>query len=108
SHPVAAEPLNAQQQLALDIYKELVEIDTTTATGDSGQAADAMVSRLRAAGFSESDGQVFKPAPHKGNLVARLRGSGAPKPILLMAHLDVVPANREDWSVEPFKFLEKD
>src|SRR5438105_4064735 len=52
SHPVAAEPLNTQQQLALDIYKELVEIDTTTATGDTGQAADAMASRLRAAGFS--------------------------------------------------------
>src|SRR5260370_12847001 len=48
------------------------------------------------------------PAPHKGNLVARLRGTGARKPILLLAHLDVVPARREDWSVDPFKLIEKD
>ncbi|MDB5515443.1 MAG: peptidase [Tardiphaga sp.] len=106
--PAQAETPTAQQQLALDIYKELVEIDTTTATGDTGRAADAMAARLRAAGFADSEVQVFKPAPRKGNLVARLRGSGARKPILLLAHLDVVPANREDWSVEPFKFLEKD
>jgi acetylornithine deacetylase/succinyl-diaminopimelate desuccinylase-like protein len=108
SHPIFAQALNAQQQLALDIYKELVEIDTTTATGDTGQAADAMAARLRAAGFDQSEVQVFKPAPRKGNLVARLRGSGARKPILLLAHLDVVPANRDDWSVEPFKLLEKE
>jgi acetylornithine deacetylase/succinyl-diaminopimelate desuccinylase-like protein len=108
SRPMHAETLNAQQQLVLDIYKELVEIDTTTATGDTGQAADAMAARLRVAGFADSDVQVFKPAPRKGNLVARLHGSGARKPILLLAHLDVVPANREDWSVEPFKLLEKD
>ena len=52
--------------------------------------------------------QVFTPAPRKGNLVARLRGTGARKPILLLAHIDVVPANREDWSVDPFKLIEKD
>ena len=108
SHSADAAALSAEQQLALDIYKELVEIDTTTATGDTGQAADAMATRLRAAGFDGSDVQVFKPAPRKGNLVARLRGTGKRKPILLLAHLDVVPANREDWSVEPFKLLEKD
>jgi len=108
SHSAGAAALSAEQQLAFDIYKELVEIDTTTATGDTGQAADAMAARLRKAGFDESDVQVFKPAPRKGNLVARLRGTGKRKPILLLAHLDVVPANREDWSVEPFKLLEKD
>ena len=54
------------------------------------------------------DVQVFSPAPRKGNLVARLRGTGARKPILLLAHIDVVPANREDWSVDPFKLIEKD
>src|SRR6202011_5279276 len=108
SHPASAQALNAQQQLALDIYKELVEIDTTTATGDTGRAADAMAARLRAAGFGESELQGFKPAPRKGNLVPRLRGSGARKPILLLAHLDVVPANREDWSVDPFRLMEKD
>ncbi len=108
SHSAGAAALSAEQQLAFDIYKELVELDTTTATGDTGQAADAMAARLRAAGFDESDVQVFKPASRKGNLVARLRGTGKRKPILLLAHLDVVPANREDWSVEPFKLLEKD
>jgi acetylornithine deacetylase/succinyl-diaminopimelate desuccinylase-like protein len=103
-----AEALNPQQQLAFDIYKELLEIDTTTATGDTKQAAEAMAARLRAAGFAEGDVQVFSPAPRKGNLVARLRGTGARKPILLMAHLDVVPARREDWSFDPFKLTEQD
>src|SRR6202140_3793472 len=106
--PAAAESLSPQQQLAFDIYKELVEINTVTATGDTSQAAEAMAARLRAAGFAEADIHAFTPAPHKGNLVARLRGSGARKPILLVAHLDVVPANREDWTVDPFKLTEKD
>src|SRR6202040_238194 len=73
-----------------------------------GKAADAMAPRLRATGFAEADVQVFKPAPRKGNLVARLHGAGARKPILLLAHIDVVEARREDWSVDPFKLTEKD
>ena len=104
----AAEGLNPQQQLGHDIYKELVEIDTTTATGDTARAAEAMAARLKAAGFPEEDVHAFSPAPHKGNLVVRLHGSGARKPILLVAHLDVVPALREDWTVDPFKLTEKD
>src|SRR5258708_729284 len=108
SRPAAAEALTPQQQLAFDIYKELVEINTVTATGDTAQAAEAVAARLRAAGFADADVHAFSPAPRKGNLVARLHGTGARKPILLMAHLDVVPANREDWSVEPFKLTEKD
>jgi acetylornithine deacetylase/succinyl-diaminopimelate desuccinylase-like protein len=103
-----AQNLTVQQQLALDVYRELVEINTVTETGDTHRAAEAMAARLRAAGFSGADVQVFEPAPHKGNLVARLRGNGTRKPILLMAHLDVVPARREDWSVDPFKLIEKD
>ena len=106
--PVSAEGLSPQQQLAFDIYKELVEINTVTATGDTARAAEAMAARLRAGGFAEDDVHAFSPAPRKGNLVARLHGTGQRKPILLMAHLDVVPANREDWSVEPFKLTEKD
>src|ERR1700688_1375791 len=108
SGPAAAEALNPQQQLAFDIYKELVEIDTTTATGDTKQAAEAMAGRLKAAGLAEAHIQLSSPAPRKGNLVARLHGSGARKPILLLAHLDVVPANPEDWTVDPFKLTEKD
>jgi acetylornithine deacetylase/succinyl-diaminopimelate desuccinylase-like protein len=104
----AAEGLTPQQQRLHDIYKELVEIDTTTATGDTASAAEAMAARLKAAGFPEADVHAFSPAPRKGNLVARLHGSGARKPILLVAHLDVVPAKREDWSVDPFKLIEQD
>jgi acetylornithine deacetylase/succinyl-diaminopimelate desuccinylase-like protein len=104
----SAEPISPHQQLARDILAELIEINTVTATGDTAKAAEAMAARLRAAGFSGADVQVFTPVPHKGNLVARLRGTGARKPILLLAHLDVVEAKREDWSVDPFKFLEKD
>jgi acetylornithine deacetylase/succinyl-diaminopimelate desuccinylase-like protein len=106
--PAAAEALSPPQQLAFDIYKELVEINTVTATGDTAQAAEAMAARLKAAGFADADVHAFQPAPRKGNLVARLRGSGARKPILLVAHLDVVPASREDWSTDPFKLTEKD
>ena len=104
----AAEVRSPQQQLALDIYKELVEINTVTATGDTGRAAEAMAARLRAAGFADDDVHVFQPAPRKGDLVARLRGSGARKPILLLAHIDVVPANRDDWTVDPFRLTEQD
>ncbi len=82
---VQAEGLTPQQQLARDIFKELVEIDTTTATGDTGRAAEAMAARLKAAGFPDADVQVLSPAPRKGNLVARLHGTGKRQPILLLA-----------------------
>jgi acetylornithine deacetylase/succinyl-diaminopimelate desuccinylase-like protein len=108
SCPAKADLLTPAQQLARDVYQELVEIDTTTATGDTRRAAEAMAARLKAAGFPDEDVQVFSPAPRKGNLVARLRGTGKRKPMLLLAHLDVVPASREDWSVDPFKLTEKD
>jgi acetylornithine deacetylase/succinyl-diaminopimelate desuccinylase-like protein len=103
-----AEGLTPSQKLAVDVYKELVEINTVTATGDTAKAAEAMGARLRAAGFAEDDVHVFSPAPHKGNLVARFRGTGTRKPILLVAHIDVVPATREDWSMDPFKLIEQD
>jgi acetylornithine deacetylase/succinyl-diaminopimelate desuccinylase-like protein len=67
-----------------------------------------MAAHLLAAGFPAGDVQVLAPAPRKGNLVARLRGTGARKPLLLLAHLDVVEARREDWSVDPFALLERD
>ena len=104
----AVEALSPNQKLTFDIFKELVEIDTTTASGDTARAADAMARRLRDAGFPEADIQVFSPAPKKGNLVARLRGTGALRPMLLLAHIDVVPASREDWSYDPFKLTEQD
>src|SRR5262245_35974881 len=106
--PVRAQTLTPQQQAARDIYRELVEINTVTETGDTARAAEAMAARLRAAGFADADVHVLSPKPRKGNLVARLRGNGSRKPILLLAHLDVVPARREDWSVDPFRLTEKD
>src|SRR5438876_7662368 len=104
----AAQSRSPQQRLAREIYKELVEINTVTATGDTSKAAEAMAARLRSAGFPAADVRVFTPAPRKGNLVARMRGSGAKKPILLVAHIDVVEAKREDWSMDPFKLNERD
>src|SRR5262249_33022861 len=106
--PVIAQPRSAEQGLAIDIFKELIEINTVTATGDTYRAAEAMATRLRVAGFSAEDAQVLSPAPRKGNLVARLRGTGERKPVLLLAHLDVVEARREDWSMDPFKLIEQD
>jgi len=113
--PVSRTGLDAQpaalaphQQLLREIYQELIEINTTNSVGDNTKAAEAMARRLLAAGFPAADVQVLSPAPRKGNIVARLRGTGARRPLLLLAHLDVVEANREDWSVDPFKLLEKD
>ena len=93
--------------LAREIFKQLIEINTTdTPAGNVTTAADAMAARLKDAGIT--DVQVFGPDPRKGNLVARLKGNGKKKPILLLAHLDVVEAKREDWTTDPFVFLEKD
>jgi len=100
--------LDAHNQLARDIYKELIEINTTDSIGNTTTAAEAMAARLTSAGFPESDIQVLGPNPRKGNLVARYRGTGRRKPMLLLAHLDVVEALREDWSLDPFKLTEKD
>src|SRR5258708_15432777 len=103
-----AQPRAPHEQLAFEIYKELIEINTVTNSGDTARAADAMAARLLAAGLPKDDVQVFKPAPRKGNLVAKLRGTGANLPMILMAHIDVVEARREDWSTDPFTLVEKD
>ena len=96
------------RQLAHDIFKELIEINTTDSVGNVTTAAEAMAKRLRDAGYPESDVQVLGPNDRKKNMVARLHGSGAKKPILLIGHLDVVEANPEDWTTDPFQFVEKD
>lgn len=94
--------------LARDIFKELVEINTTDSVGDVTTASEAMAQRLRAAGFAPEDIQILGPNDRKKNLVVRLRGSGKHKPVLLIGHLDVVEARREDWTTDPFKLVEKD
>jgi acetylornithine deacetylase/succinyl-diaminopimelate desuccinylase-like protein len=106
-----ATPIFAQtphDRLARDLLEELIAINTTDASGDNTKAAEAMAARLRQAGFAAEDVQVLTPAPRKGNLVARLRGSGGGRPLLLLAHLDVVEARREDWTLDPFVLTEKD
>src|SRR6266850_3077545 len=95
-------------QVARAIFRGLIEINTTDSVGNTSEAAQAMAERLKAAGFPESDIQLIGPDPRKGNLVARYRGNNRRKPLLLLAHLDVVEAPREDWSGDPFKLTEKD
>jgi len=106
---VTATQLLPHQQLARDILQELIEIDTTDSVGDNTAAAQAMADRLLAAGFPEEDVQVLGPAEKKGNLVARLRGRDTGrKPLLLLAHIDVVEADPADWTLPPFTFIEED
>ena len=103
--------LDANQQLARTIYEELVEINTGVTTGNITTAAQAMAKRFREAGIPESDIFVGGPRPEKHNVVARVRGrSSARKPLLLLAHLDVVEALKSDWSadLDPFVFTERD
>ena len=97
----------AERDLARSIYKELIEIKSGFSTGATTPAAEAMAKRLRAAGFPESDIHLGGAAPHKGNLVVRYHGTGGRKPLLLLAHIDVVEAKREDWSFDPFVFREE-
>jgi acetylornithine deacetylase/succinyl-diaminopimelate desuccinylase-like protein len=96
------------EALAKGILSQLVEIDTSQ-SGSTAPAADAIAARLRAAGFPEPDVRVLGPVPTRVNLVARLRGQNPErKPILVMAHLDVVEARPQDWTTPPFTFLERD
>jgi acetylornithine deacetylase/succinyl-diaminopimelate desuccinylase-like protein len=106
--PVAADTLPAELKAFRAIYRELVEINTTASAGDTLRAAEAMAARLKAGGLPAADVQVISTAPRKGNVVARLRGTGALRPILLLAHLDVVEAKREDWETDPFTLTEVD
>ena len=108
----AAMPPDADRQLAQEIYKEMIEVRSGYTTGSTTPIAEMVAARLRAAGFPESDIFVGGASPKKANLVVRYRavksGAGPLKPILLLAHTDVVEANREDWSTDPFQLIEKD
>src|ERR671937_3184572 len=101
-------PPETDQRLAHDIYKEIIEIKSGFTTGATTPVAEAIAKRLRAAGFADSDIFIGGAIPTKANLVVRYRGTGRLKPILLLAHTDVVEAKREDWSMDPFTFVEKD
>src|SRR5579871_494775 len=101
-------PPEADQKLAHDIYKEIIEIQSGYTTGATTPVAQAIQKRFLAAGFPASDMFLGGPIPAKANLVVRYHGSGKLRPILLLAHTDVVEAKREDWTMDPFVFTEKD
>src|SRR5258708_2094801 len=99
---------DSEKQLARDIYKQFIEIPSGFTTGSTTPVAEAAAARLKAAGFPDKDIFLDGASPKKFNLVARYHGTGKRKPLLLLAHIDVVEAKREDWSIDPFQLLEKD
>ncbi|MDE1177343.1 MAG: M20/M25/M40 family metallo-hydrolase [Edaphobacter sp.] len=110
AHAQAAATEAANRSLARDLFRQIIEINTTDSVGSTTVAAEAMRKRLLDAGFPAADLAVLGPNPRKGNLVARYRGKpgSTKKPILLLGHIDVVEAKPEDWSTDPFVFTEKD
>ena len=102
-------PLPPQDKLLREIYQELVEINTTDSVGSCTDAAKAMATRLKTGGYTDDEMQIIIPPGNakKGNLVARLKGTGTKKPLMLLAHIDVVEAKREDWERDPFKLIEE-
>ena len=105
-----AEGLRPDQAAFREIYKELIETNTSLSAGNCTEAAQKMAARLRAAGYPDSDLHIFSTPDHpkEGGLVAILPGTDAKaKAILLLAHIDVVEAKREDWERDPFKLIEE-
>ena len=109
-HAAAAPGDAGARALAQDIFKQLIEINSTDSVGSTTLAAQAMAQRLLEAGFPKADVVVLGPNDRKGNMVARLRGAPGSKlrPVLIIGHTDVVEARREDWTTDPFKFVEKE
>jgi acetylornithine deacetylase/succinyl-diaminopimelate desuccinylase-like protein len=106
--PALAQLDQQTKKLSRDIFQQLIEINTTDSVGSTTVAAKAMAQRLLDAGFAKEDVLVLGPNDRKGNLVARIHGTGRAKPILFIGHLDVVEARRSDWTTDPFQFVEKD
>ncbi len=110
--PASRAAVTAHEKLAREVYSELVGINTVDGVGSTTKAADAIARRFIAAGFAAEDVKVLIPPTDstKGNLVVRYRGRGgakAPRPLLLLAHLDVVAALRSDWPRDPFTLYEE-
>jgi acetylornithine deacetylase/succinyl-diaminopimelate desuccinylase-like protein len=108
SSAARAQSPDQTKQTARAIFKQLIEINTTDSVGNVTTAAEAMAKRFREGGFADDDIKVAGPNDRKRNLVVRFHGTGKRKPILFIGHLDVVEAHREDWTTDPFEFLEKD
>jgi acetylornithine deacetylase/succinyl-diaminopimelate desuccinylase-like protein len=105
--PAQQTPPAADRRMARELLAELVAINTTQDSGAT-RAARALARRLTAAGFPDRDVQLAGPRPKNQNLVVRLRGRGKAKPILFLAHLDVVAADRKDWTTDPFRLTERE
>jgi len=109
--PLAAADLTPDQVAFRELYRELIETNTTLSSGSCTEAAEKMGARLRAAGMPDEDIHVLTAEGHpkEGSLVAVLHGSDPDlEPMLLLAHVDVVEAKREDWTRDPFKLIEED
>src|SRR5580698_7952615 len=111
--PVQAQQITplppADRATAIEIFKQLIEINTTdTALGNVTTGTTAMLKRFQDAGFPASDLHLLGPDPRKQNLVVRIHGTGAGKPVLFLCHMDVVEALPKDWHTDPFKFIEQD
>jgi acetylornithine deacetylase/succinyl-diaminopimelate desuccinylase-like protein len=103
-------PLRPDQTTFFALYKELVETNTTLSAGNCTAAAERIATHLRAAGFEDKDVTLFSVPDHpkEGGVVAVLNGtSKSAKPMLLLGHLDVVEAKREDWTRDPFTLIEE-
>jgi acetylornithine deacetylase/succinyl-diaminopimelate desuccinylase-like protein len=107
----AQTPLRPDQAAFRELYEELVETNTAFSNGSCTLAAERLATRMMAAGYTKDEVQVIKTPGHdrEGNLVATLKGSSKKlKPMLLLAHIDVVEAKREDWTRDPFTLIEED
>src|SRR6185503_7822435 len=110
AHAAAAQDLRPDQVRFREIYKELVETNTSLSVGSCTEAAAKMGARLKSAGFTDAQLTYFSVPEHPkdGGLVAVYPGtSKTAKPILLLGHLDVVEAKRADWTRDPFSFIEE-
>ncbi|HWZ11779.1 MAG TPA: M20/M25/M40 family metallo-hydrolase, partial [Acidobacteriaceae bacterium] len=109
SSAFAQQPDSPYHQMAHDVFKQLIEINTTdTPAGNVTTATEAMQQRFKDAGFPDADLHLLGPNDRKKNLVVRLHGNGSKRPVLIIGHIDVVEARRSDWTTDPFQFVEKD
>jgi len=105
---IGAQQPSAYHQLGRAVLREMIETNTTASSGNTTTIAEQLEVRFKDAGFPAADVQVVGPTPKNRNLIVRYRGSGAKKPVLLLAHLDVVEAKPTDWTYDPFKLTEKE
>lgn len=100
-----AEQSDAAQAEAVHFLADLVRIDTQDPPGDESKVAHYLAAVLKSEGI---ESEILEPVPGRGSIVARLKGSGRKKPLLIMGHEDVVPVDRAHWTVEPFAATERD